>query len=418
MRRATSRTVLASEPPLRASARCRGVPLGQRRVADSPCGSSCVTSRDASDRLLPSHVYVRVPAPRRFPLRQPLSRLRNRRDRLFHGSAIRFGGPHVLPWGSPRRACCSRRDACVPNLWHPCRLSLVVSPRSHGARTRRSRRDRLSAHPRERCEQGRRCEMPSVLQGSLAPQRPLERPAPDLPCDAAWPPRARFSTPFHPPERPCELPGGPGSRPRAPLPTGVALLGASAPLADFCNLNTTRGHTLSSRPILAREWGFRPATRRHQPMPVASASDGASPHRGPASHDPYAPTCVRRVPLARTRRIAGRSARAKANRALLDEIARALLVAPRAPGSPARCGVKVGGPSRLVVPAEISLWTPPREGRRRRRDRGAFCRTGTLTRAEDCSSVRAWTAAPSRRLRRGIARGHARLFHRFCGALL
>jgi hypothetical protein len=97
MRRATSRTVLASEPPLRASARCRGVPLGQRRVADSPCGSSCVTSRDASDRLLPSHVYVRVPAPRRFPLRQPLSRLRNRRDRLFHGSAIRFGGPHVLP---------------------------------------------------------------------------------------------------------------------------------------------------------------------------------------------------------------------------------------------------------------------------------------------------------------------------------
>jgi hypothetical protein len=30
-------------------------------------------------------------------MRQPLSRLRSRRDRLFHGSAIRFGGPHVLP---------------------------------------------------------------------------------------------------------------------------------------------------------------------------------------------------------------------------------------------------------------------------------------------------------------------------------
>jgi hypothetical protein len=32
---------------------------------------------------------------------------------------------------------------------------------------------------------------------------------------------------------------------------------------------------------------------------------------------------------------------------------------------------------------------PPREGRHRRKDRGAFCRAGTLTRAEDGSSVRA-----------------------------
>jgi hypothetical protein len=188
-------------------------------------------------------------------------------------TAVRFASVgSTFSLGSSRRACCSRRDACVPNLWHPCRASLVVAPRSRGVRTRRSRRDRLTAHPRERCEQGRRSEMPSVLQGSLDPRRPFERPAPDLPCDAAWPPRARFSTPFHPPERPCELPSGPGSRPRAPLPTGVALLGVSAPLADFCNLFTTRGHTLSSRPILAREWSFRPATRRHQPMPVASAS--------------------------------------------------------------------------------------------------------------------------------------------------
>lgn len=48
---------------------------------------------------------------------------------------------------------------------------------------------------------------------------------------------------------------------------------------------------------------------------------------------------------------------------------------------------------------------PPREGRHRRKDQGAFCRDGTLTRAGDCSLVRAWTAAPSRRLRGGIARG-------------
>jgi len=64
---------------------------------------------------------------------------------------------------------------------------------------------------------------------------------------------------------------GPGSRPHAPLPTGVVLLRVSAPLADFCNLIRRVG-TPFEPSTLAREWGFRPATRRHQPMPVASAS--------------------------------------------------------------------------------------------------------------------------------------------------
>jgi len=68
-----------------------------------------------------------------------------------------------------------------------------------------------------------------------------------------------------------------------------------------------------------------------------------SPHGEPASRTLYTPTCVRRVPLSWTRQAAGRSARAKANRALLDDIARALLVAPRAPGSPARFAMKPGG---------------------------------------------------------------------------
>ena len=44
-----------------------GEPLGQRRAVDSPCGSSSVATRDASDQFLPSHVYVRAPAPRRLP---------------------------------------------------------------------------------------------------------------------------------------------------------------------------------------------------------------------------------------------------------------------------------------------------------------------------------------------------------------
>jgi len=51
----------------------------------------------------------------------------------------------------------------------------------------------------------------------------------------------------------------------------------------------------------------------------------------------------------------------------------------------------------------------PREGPHRRKDRGAFDCDGTLTRPGDCSLVRAWTAAPSRRLVGGFAREHARL---------
>lgn len=56
---------------------------------------------------------------------------------------------------------------------------------------------------------------------------------------------------------------------------------------------------------------------------------------------------------------------------------------------------------------------PPREGRHRREGQGAFRRAGIHTGPEDCSSVHAWTGAPSRRLRGGIARGLARLCFRF-----
>jgi len=42
----------------------RGNLLGQRSADDSPCGSSSDRTRGASDRLLPSHVCVRAPAPR------------------------------------------------------------------------------------------------------------------------------------------------------------------------------------------------------------------------------------------------------------------------------------------------------------------------------------------------------------------
>jgi hypothetical protein len=147
-----------------------------------------------------------------------------------------------------------------------------------------------------------RIHRPATLSrapGSGPPQaRGLATACPVL--DAFSPPDALAST------------RGPGSRPRAPLPTGVTLLRASAPLADFCNLNTTRGHTLRA---------VDPRTRvelspRYSPAPTDAGCVGlrdALPHREPASRDLYTLTCVQRVPLARTRQVAGRSVRAKAS---------------------------------------------------------------------------------------------------------
>ena len=69
---------LAHRSRLEAAAVCVstpfGEPLGQRRVVDSPCGSSSVATRDASDQFLPSHVFVRAPVPRRLPTGRTLAR--------------------------------------------------------------------------------------------------------------------------------------------------------------------------------------------------------------------------------------------------------------------------------------------------------------------------------------------------------
>jgi len=238
-----------------------------------------------------------------------------------------------------------------------------VSRRSRDLRIRGSRRDR-SRPDRVNVRAGRAIRDAFHRARTFAPQHPLERPAQEFPGFAAWPPRLRFSTPFHLRET-LRSSRRPGPRPRAPLPTGVTLLWTSAPLADFCNLKQRAG-TPNERSILAREWDFRPATRRHQPMPVASARD-TLPHRGPASLELHAPACARRVPLAWTGQNEGRVVRAKASRALLDDVARALLVTTRAPGSPARSAVGPGGPHhssrrpRLLFDASPRRATPSKE---------------------------------------------------------
>jgi len=183
---------------------------------------------------------------------------------------------------------------------------------------------------------------------TFAPQRPLERPAPASSSSAAWPPRGWRPTPLHPGGSLAEFPEL-GPRPRVPLPTGSTLLWTWATFADFCNRIDARAHPSSRRsshasgafaPLLA---GTNRCRLRWPPW--------ASPPGGPANRELRAAAFARRAPLAWREQLTGRSSRAKASRALLTSIARALLVEPRAPGSPVRLAVGSGGPRRLVAPA-------------------------------------------------------------------
>jgi hypothetical protein len=150
----------------------RSTPWPAPRRSESPCGSSCDVTRGASDRLLPSHVFVRAPAPRRFPSLRKLT-LAWPGTRLLHGRAIHFGGEPaqagprasdtpvaLLAKGQDRRTKCSRESM---------RFGTTTRSVFHRARI-------------------------------FAPRRPLERPAPTLAGDAALPPLRRISTPFHPRE--------------------------------------------------------------------------------------------------------------------------------------------------------------------------------------------------------------------------
>jgi len=236
--------------------------------------------------------------------------------------------------------------------------------------------------------------MPSVRTRTFALRRPFERPAPACPCHAALPPRDRLSTPFH--RRGPFGPRRPGYRSRVPLPPDTRFSLASATLADFCNLYTTRGHT---------QRAFDPRTR------VAGTNRcrlrwpfDALPHRGLR-----ATTCAKRV--------AGRNAREKARR-----VSRTMSRMPSSwrSGHPGRRRDRSRGlefPARFRSGQDPSRM-PPRERQHRWKNRGAFCRNGTLTRPTGCPFVRAGTAAPSRRLRGGIARGFARLLRPHATACL
>jgi len=75
--------------------------VGAESSSTSAVSPTCLAAPRASRRAMRRTdfclltFFVRAPAPRRFPMRHALARLRDRGDRLPHVSAIRFGGPHV-----------------------------------------------------------------------------------------------------------------------------------------------------------------------------------------------------------------------------------------------------------------------------------------------------------------------------------
>jgi len=171
----------------------------------------------------------------------------------------------------------------------------------------------------------------------------------------------------------------------------------------ICNLKRRAG-TPCERSFLAREWGFRPATRRHQPMPVALAAPPRC-RAGGLRAAPHHTTAFTIVPRLRGTAGCGPERSSEGEPRVLGRY--------RACPSRDAPGIRVtgSGPMRSLEDSARHRSgrglprMPPREGKHRREDRDAFCRVKTLTRAEDGSSVRARADAPSRRLRGGIALG-------------
>jgi len=289
-----------------------------------------------------------------------------------------------------------------------------VSSRSRGVRTRRSRRDRRQP---SRVNEGAALTIRDTfrLTSSFAPRRPLERPAPDSPVPRLGHRGFPVVDTFSPACGSLRIP--PTARPPSTCPAANgshASLGLGIARRLLQPVFATRGHTLRA---------FVPRTRvglspRCSPAPTDAGCvglRGALPHRGPASHDLHASALT----AAFHSRGRGRSwAEALERRRAARSLTMSRVPSSWRFGHPGHRFDWLRGLESLEArrPGQDPTRMPPREGRHRRKDRGAFCRAGTLTRAEDGSSVRAWTAAPSRRLRGGIARGLARLFHRFSGA--
>jgi hypothetical protein len=318
-----------------------GEPLGQRHAVDSPCGSSSVVTRDASDQFLPSHVFVRAPVPRRLPGGRTLARpppeipSASRQDESLRWvSRGPSSGFHRVGRCLPVAMRENRTsDTPVASCPEPVELALLTL-------SNRPPRPPRSA----RVNDANRWTIQGAFHRSrtFAPQRPLGRPAPDLARPVAWPPRFPLPTPLHP-ASPFGISRELGRRPRGPVASGdhASLgLGRRSPTSATVS---TYGHALrAADPRTRVELSPRcsPGTNRCQVASVSPVRCRTGDLRAATRSRRLS---LRRAPLARTRRITGRGARAKAWFARsCDDAARALLVTPRAPGSPARFASRSG----------------------------------------------------------------------------
>jgi hypothetical protein len=345
MRRATSRTVLAPVSPHRASARCAEYPWASAappiRLA-APRASRRAMRRTDFCLLTSTYEHPRLAGSRSRPA---LSRLRF--GEIACLTSVRFASVgrtfSLLGFatvGLLFPSWCVRTGPLMPLSPLP-----RVTSRSRGVRTRRSRRDR--SRP-ARVNDAGRGDDPGHLPSDedLCPATSSRTPGSGLArckrlghrCSGrrhlftgrrtlSDPPVGR--APVHAPR--CQRESR-FSEPRCRSSTSATL---------SCD---ARAHPTSRRsshasgafaPLLA---GTNRCRLRRPPRCVAAP--GACEPR--SAHDGLR----RRVPLAWTGQIAGRGARVKASRALLDDVARALLVTLRAPGSPVRFASRFGVPRR------------------------------------------------------------------------
>jgi hypothetical protein len=238
---------------------------------------------------------------------------------------------------------------CVrPSLWHPCRVSQEKQPRSRESR----RPESCRGHRPHARVKGVTCGVMArdVFRPTrtVAPRRPLERPAPDFALTAAWPPHRAQSAPFHP---------------RGPLraSAGQAPVHASRCRRECASLGLGDARRLLQPDIDARA---RPRASRsshasgafgaplladkspcrlRRPSPRVAAWRGLRATTSSTCVSTARSTCVGHAGRGPTRRSKGWH--------LPRTASGALLAALRAPGSPARRGGRVGARSPAGVPA-------------------------------------------------------------------
>jgi len=176
-----------------------------------------------------------------------------------------------------------------------------------------------------------------------APRRPFERPARASPSFVAWPPRCWSSTLLSLQRAPC------GNPPKTPilvhtlrLPAGRASLNLGA-VRRLLQPMSTRGHTQRAV-VLRTRVRLSP---RYSPAPTDAGCVGpAARYRDRSLRTAHCTLRLSHGAFHLRGRVSctGRSARAKTVARALDEVARALLVTLRTPGSPIRRALRPGKP--------------------------------------------------------------------------